>query len=64
MIIFLYGPDGYRLKQNSYIVLDNYRKKHPEGVFFKFDLSDIGEMEKVEDTIKNDSLFGEIKLSL
>ena len=62
MIIFLYGPDSYRLRQNSYSVLDNYRKKHPGGIFFKFDLSDINETIKAEDAIKSGSLFGEVKL--
>lgn len=62
MIIFLYGPDSYRLKQNSNIVLDNYRKKHPGGVFFKFDLANDGEENKFEDAVKSGSLFGEIKL--
>jgi len=62
MLIFLYGPDSYRLKQNSHIVLGNYRKKHPNGVFFKFDLSDVGETIKAEDAIKSGSLFGEVKL--
>ena len=62
MVIFLYGPDGYRLKQNSQIVLDNYRKKHPGGIFFKFDLSGESEIAKAEDAIKSGSLFGEVKL--
>ncbi len=62
MVIFLYGPDGYRLKQNSNIVLDNYKKKHPGGGFFKFDLSSDSEIAKVEDAIKSGSLFGEVKL--
>ncbi len=62
MVIFLYGPDGYRLKQNSHIVLDNYKKKHPDGFFFKFDLAVADEMAKVEDAIKNASLFGEVRL--
>lgn len=62
MIIFLYGPDSYRLKQNSQIVLDNYRKKHPSGIFFKFDLSDVNETAKVEDAVKSGSLFGEVRL--
>jgi DNA polymerase-3 subunit delta len=62
MIIFLYGPDSYRLKQNSHVVLDNFRKKHPGGVFFGFDLSEHGEIEKVEDAVKSGSLFGEVKL--
>ena len=62
MIIFLYGPDSYRLKQNSQIVLNNYRKKHPGGVFYKFDLADNGEILKVEDAVKSGSLFGDVKL--
>lgn len=62
MVIFLYGPDSYRLKQNSHIVLDNFRKKHPGGVFFKFDLSNLDETEKAEDAIKSGSLFGDVKL--
>jgi DNA polymerase-3 subunit delta len=62
MVIFLYGPDSYRLKQNSQIVLDNYRKKHPDGVFLRFDLSVAGEVAKVEDAVKSGSLFGGIRL--
>lgn len=62
MIIFLYGPDSYRLKQNSHIVLDSYLKKYPDGVFFKFDLSSADEAIKVEDAIKSGSLFGEVRL--
>ena len=62
MVIFLYGPDSYRLKQNSHIILDNYRKKHPGGVFFKFDLFGADEIAKVEDAVKSGSLFGGVKL--
>lgn len=62
MVILLYGPDGYRLKQNCNIVMENYRKKHPSGVFFKFDLSEVGEITKAEDAIKSGSLFGEVRL--
>lgn len=62
MVIFLYGPDSYRLKQNGSIVLNNFRKKHPSGVFFKFDLSDFDEIDKVEDAVKSGSLFGGVKL--
>lgn len=62
MIVFLYGPDGYRLKQNGNVVLDNYRKKHPGGIFFKFDLSNSDELAKIENAVKSGSLFGEMKL--
>ncbi len=63
MIIFIYGPDSYRLKQNSQTVLDNYRKKYSSGVnFFKFDFSGPAELENAEDAIKNSSFFNEVKL--
>lgn len=62
MIIFLYGPDNYRLKQNSDMVLENYRKKYVGGVCLRFDLSNTEEISKAEDAIKNGSLFGEVKL--
>jgi len=62
MIIFLYGSDGYRLKQNTNIVTENYRKKHPDGVFLKFDLSCEDEISKTEDAIKSGSLFNEVRL--
>jgi len=62
LVIFLYGPDSYRLKQNGNIVMENYRKKHPSGVFFKFDLSSLDGTAKAEDAIKSGSLFGEVKL--
>lgn len=62
MVIFLYGQDNYRLKQNSYVVLDNYRKKHPNGVFLKFDFTDGAEVNKVEDAAKSNSFFGEVRL--
>ena len=42
--------------------MDYYRKKHSDGIFFKFDLSNIDEIAKAEDAVKSGSLFGEIKL--
>lgn len=62
LVIFLYGPDSYRLKQNANIVMENYRKKHPNGVFFKFDLSNTEEVSKTQDAVKSGSLFGGVKL--
>lgn len=63
MIIFLYGPDTYRLRQNTDTVIESYRKKYSSGVnLFKFDfISDAG-LEKYEDAIKSNSFFDEVKL--
>ncbi len=65
MIIFLYGSDGYRLKQKSEEIIASYRKKHQSGLnFFKFDCADIsaGEFIKIDEAVKNSSFFNEVKL--
>ena len=63
MVIFLYGTDTHRLKQNVKLVADNYRKKHQSGLnYFQFNLSQPDDYSKLEDTIKSSSFFSEIKL--
>lgn len=62
MIIFLYGPDGYRLNKEADSIIQKYRQKHSSGVnFFNFDLSD-DSIRDIEDTIKTVSFFDEVKL--
>lgn len=62
MIIFLYGPDGYRLNKEADSVIQKYRQKHASGVnFFNFDLSS-SSIRDIENTIKTVSFFDEIKL--
>ena len=62
MIIFLYGPDSYRLNLEADSIVDKYRKKHPSGFnLFSFDL-DKDSPRKVEDAIKTMSFFDEVKL--
>ena len=42
MVIFLYGSDGYRIKENVDSVIDAYHKKHKNGVnFYRFDLDPV-----------------------
>lgn len=62
MIIFLYGPDGYRLGREAEAIVKKYKEKHSSGVnYFSFDLSDhsVGDVENV---IKTVSFFNEVKL--
>lgn len=63
MIIFLYGPDTYRLKQNEETVIESYLKKYSSGInLFKFDFVSDASLEKCEDAIKSNSFFDEVKL--
>lgn len=63
MVIFLYGPDGYRLKQNFQVVTGNYHKKYRSSInLFEFDFSGPADLNKVGDAVKSNSFFDETKL--
>lgn len=62
IIIFLYGRDFYRLKQNLDKIVEEYKDKHPVGASFVFDLAEHGEAAKFEDSLKSVSFFDEKKL--
>lgn len=63
MVIFLYGPDAYRLQQTKQNIIKEYRKKHSSGVnIFDFDLSDSNNLARLLDAIKSSSFFNEHKL--
>ena len=64
MIVFLYGRDGYRLKQNLDRITTEYRKKNT-GMSFSVldggaDCQDL--LQRLEDLIKTVSFFDEKKL--
>ncbi|HWA64636.1 MAG TPA: DNA polymerase III subunit delta [Candidatus Paceibacterota bacterium] len=63
MIIFLYGTDGYRLRQNRETVLASYRAKHASGMnlFFADGASDEG-LAALENALKTNSFFQEVQL--
>ncbi|MBX4190243.1 DNA polymerase III subunit delta [Candidatus Parcubacteria bacterium] len=63
MIIFLYGPDQYRLKQNVDTVIAGYRAKHPSGFnIFSIQGSESGSLVSLRDALGRTSLFQEVKL--
>lgn len=63
MLIFLYGPDAYRLQQTKQNIIKEYRRKHSSGMnIFDFDLSNASYLEKLLDTVKSLSFFSEHKL--
>lgn len=63
MLIFLYGPDAYRLQETKQNIIKEYLKKHSSGVnIFDFDLSDPDNLIGLLDAIKSSSFFNEHKL--
>jgi DNA polymerase III delta subunit len=63
MIIFLYGPDGYRIKENVNTIVSAYRKKHASGVnFYRFDIEKNGSFDGLSNAVKSVSFFDEVKL--
>jgi len=64
MIIFLYGKDSYRLKQNIQKIIDEYRKKNSGMSFMVFDFSEESnkKINDFRDAIKTVSFFDEKKL--
>ena len=70
MLIFLYGRDIYRSKENLDKIIAEFNRKYPSGLnFHSFDLSDPSrgsgqELDKFEDAVKSLSFFDEKKLVL
>jgi len=64
MIIFLYGRDSYRLKQNLDKITAEYRKKNTGISFSVLDFSsDLpGQLENLTDLVKTVSFFDEKRL--
>lgn len=63
MLIFLYGPDAYRVRAATHQIVQKYKDKHQSGVnFFNFDLREDGGLDKLKDAVKSISFFGEVKL--
>lgn len=63
MIIFFYGRDSYRLKQNLDKITQGYKEKNASGMSFALlDLSQNSDLDKLEDLIKTVSFFGEKRL--
>ena len=63
MIIFIYGADGYRIKENVDAVTDAYRKKHQNGMsHYRFDFSGDAGFDDLANAVKSISFFDEAKL--
>ncbi|MBI4158230.1 MAG: DNA polymerase III subunit delta [Candidatus Yanofskybacteria bacterium] len=63
MIIFLYGSDAYRLKENVDTIAGAYNKKHKSGMsHYRFDLENGSDLDRLENAVKSVSFFDEAKL--
>ncbi|MEK7506465.1 MAG: DNA polymerase III subunit delta [Patescibacteria group bacterium] len=64
MIVFLYGKDAYRVKQNADRIVKEYLAKNPNGMgVLRVDLAEGEEkFEKFENAVKTASFFNEKKL--
>ena len=66
MLVFLYGRDGYRLKQGLDKIIEEYKSKHTSGMSFSIlDASDgllSDTLAKLEDLVKTISFFNEKRL--
>jgi len=64
MIIFLYGPDTYRLQQKIREIINDYKKRHQDGVnFVKINFKE-DELKELQQLIETVSMFDEKKLIL
>ncbi len=68
MIIFLYGKDSYRIKEQMDNILAGYLKKNASGInIFKFDFEDVpanDRIKELEETIKTMPFFEEKKIMI
>lgn len=61
MIIYLYGPDSYRRQEKLREIVANYQKKHSAITINKFMEEEFG---RLDDFVKNQSLFDDFKLAI
>ncbi len=61
MIIFLYGPDSYRRQEKLKEITADYRKKHSAFSIDHFDLEEDGELGRLKDFSRANSLFDAFK---
>lgn len=63
MIIFLYGADGYRIKENVDTIVNAHRKKYQSGMsYYRFDLGESKNFDELSNAVKSVSFFDEAKL--
>ena len=65
MIVFLYGQDSYRLKQNLDKIIDEHRKKYFSGVSLGvLDFSETDQTTDLGNAVKSRTFFDEKRLTV
>ena len=59
MIIFFYGLDGFRLKQNLDKIVEEYKKQYSGLSYSILDFNELGRLVILEDAVKTVSFFEE-----
>lgn len=63
MLIFLYGPDSYRLMQAKRALAARYKAKYPSGInLIRLDLAEANGQDDLESALKSSSFFNEHRL--
>ena len=65
MVFFFYGADGYRLRQKTKSVIEQYQAKHKSGLnLCGFDFGETETLEKLKNFLDSSSMFAEKKLAI
>ncbi len=64
MLLYLYGPDGYRRSQKVAEIVAQYLKKYPDAVPQSFSLENDGDFNRLKEFATTRSLFAKAKLGI
>jgi DNA polymerase III delta subunit len=64
MLIYLYGPDTYRLKKKLELISSEYKKKHSALTIEHFAMDEKEAGARLLDFLKNQSLFGAMRFGV
>src|SRR5258708_5988370 len=64
MLIFLFGPDGYRRSQKKRELLAEFQRKHSNLGLGSFDFESKEDVQKFEEFVRNQSIFESAKLAI
>ncbi|MBU4142499.1 hypothetical protein KJ590_00655, partial [Patescibacteria group bacterium] len=65
MVFFFYGADGYRLRQKTNSVIEQYQAKHKSGLnFSRFDFGESEALDKLKNFLDSSPMFAEKKLAI
>jgi DNA polymerase III delta subunit len=64
MLLYLYGSDSYRRGARLRYIIDEFKKKYPEGTMDRFDGAEKDALDRLAHFTKDQSLFAKVKLGI